>query len=216
MILPYRSGSCALPLPRTVSRLVSGQQTNGKLPYISIQRFSCEGAFWGLRRALSVLRRPRPSGTARALKMAALPCPGGRQCAWRSKWPAPACSGAASALERAVRACFGAAGVLEMAALACPSAASPLEKAVQACFGATSALKKAVRACFGATSALRKSCLSLLRWRQSARRGCSHLLFETTIRKCWSRLHCAVSHCTLHCFAPCMDMHGSTLVYIYL
>ena len=63
---------------------------------------------------------------------------------WRSKWPAPACSGAASALERAVRACFGATGALEMAALACPGAASPLEKAVRVCFGATSALKKAV------------------------------------------------------------------------
>ena len=133
---------------------------------------------------------------------------------WRSKWPAPACSGAASALERAVRACFGAAGALEMAALACPGDASPLEKAVQACFGATSVLKKSVRACFGATSALRKSCLSLLPCRQSARRGCLRLLFKIAIRKCCSRLHCAVSHCTLHCFAPCMDMHGSTLVII--
>ena len=39
------------------------------------------------------------------------------------------------------------------------------------------------------------------------------MLFEIAVRKSWSRLHCALSHCTLHCFAPCMDMHGSTLVY---
>ena len=98
------------------------------------------------------------------------------------------------------KACFSAAGALEMAALACPGDASPLEKSV--------------RACFGATSALRKSCLSLLPCRQSARRGCLRLLFKIAIRKCCYRLHCALSHCTLHCFAPCMDMHGSTLVFI--
>ena len=46
------------------------------------------------------------------------------------------------------------------------------------------------------------------------RRWCSSLLFEITIRKCWSRLHCALSHCTLLCFALCMDMHRFTLVYV--
>ena len=49
-----------------------------------------------------------------------------------------------------------------------------------------------------------------------AQRGCSSLLFEITIRKCWSRLPCALSHCTLLHFALCMDMHGFTLVYIYI
>ena len=58
----------------------------------------------------------------------------------------------------------------------------------------------------------RRGCSSLLRCRLCVRRGCSRLLFEITIRKCWARLHCALSHCTLLCFAPCMYMHGSTLV----
>ena len=62
----------------------------------------------------------------------------------------------------------------------------------------------------------RRGCSSLLRCRLCVRRGCSRLLFEITIRKCWARLHCALSHCTLLCFAPCMYMHGSTLVYIYI
>ncbi len=61
----------------------------------------------------------------------------------------------------------------------------------------------------------RRGCSSLLRCRLCVRRGCSRLLFEITIQKCWSRLHCALSHCTLLCFALCMDMHGFTLVYLY-
>ena len=61
----------------------------------------------------------------------------------------------------------------------------------------------------------RRGCSSLLRCRLCVRRGCSRLLFEIAIRKCWSLLHCVLSHCTLLCFAPCMYMHGSTLVYIY-
>ena len=60
----------------------------------------------------------------------------------------------------------------------------------------------------------RRGCSSLLRCRLCVRRGCSRLLFEITIRKCWARLHCALSHCTLLCFAPCMYMHGSTLVVV--
>ena len=60
----------------------------------------------------------------------------------------------------------------------------------------------------------RRGCSSLLRCRLCVRRGCSRLLFEITIRKCWARLHCALSHCTLLCFAPCMDMHEFILVYI--
>ena len=58
----------------------------------------------------------------------------------------------------------------------------------------------------------RRGCSSLLRCRLCAQRGFSSVLFEIAVRKSWSRLHCALSHCTLHCFAPCMDMHGSTLV----
>ena len=62
-----------------------------------------------------------------------------------------------------------------------------------------------------------KGCSILLRRRQCAQRGFSSVLFEIAVHKSWSRLHCALSHCTLHCFAPCMDMHGSTLVlYIYI
>ena len=134
---------------------------------------------------------------------------------WRSKWPAPACSGAASALEGAVRACFSPAGALKMAALACPGAASALGKADRACLGAASAIKMAGLACSGFGQCAQRGCPSLLRCRQCAQRGFSSVLFEIAVRKSWSRLHCALSHCTLHCFAPCMDMHGSTLVYIY-
>ena len=60
-----------------------------------------------------------------------------------------------------------------------------------------------------------KACSSLLQCRQCIQRVCSSLLFKT-IQKCWSRLHCALSHCTLLCFATCMDMHGFTRVYIYI
>ena len=135
---------------------------------------------------------------------------------WRSKWPAPACSGAASVLEGAVRACFGAAGALKMAALACPGAASALGKADRACLGAASAIKMAPLACSGFGQCAQRGCPSLLRCRQCAQRDFSSVLFEIAVRKSWSRLHCALSHCTLHCFAPCMDMHGSTLVHIHL
>ena len=62
----------------------------------------------------------------------------------------------------------------------------------------------------------RKVCWSSLQCRQCTQRGCSRLLFEITIQKCWSRLHCALSHCTLLFFATCMNMHGFTLVYIYI
>ena len=62
----------------------------------------------------------------------------------------------------------------------------------------------------------RRGCSSLLRCRLCVRRGCSRLLFEITIRKCWARLHCALSHCTLLCFAPCMYMHGSTLYILHM
>ena len=50
----------------------------------------------------------------------------------------------------------------------------------------------------------RRGCSSLLRCRLCVRIGCSRLLFKITVRKCWARLHCALSHCTLLCFAPCM------------
>ena len=61
-----------------------------------------------------------------------------------------------------------------------------------------------------------KACSSLLQCQQCIQRVCSSLLFKITIQKCWSRLHCALSRCTLLCFATCMDMHGFTLVYIYI
>ena len=88
--------------------------------------------------------------------------------------------------------------------------------------GCSSLLRSRQCARKGCTSLLRrrqcvqKGCSSLLRRRQCVQKGCSSLLFKITIPKCWSRLHCALSHCTLLCFAPCMDMHGSTLVYIYI
>ena len=61
-----------------------------------------------------------------------------------------------------------------------------------------------------------KACSSPLQCTECAQRGCSSPLFEITIQKCWSRLYSDLSHCTLLHFAPCMDMHGFTLVYICL
>ena len=167
----------------------------------------------------STLQPPGAGGANRprvALKTRKNTCKCCTGATWRSKWPAPACSGAASALEGAVRACFSPAGALKMAALACPGAVSALGKADRACLGAASAIKMAGLACSGFGQCAQRGCPSLLRCRQCAQRGFSSVLFEIAVRKSWSRLHCALSHCTLHCFAPCMDMHGSTLVYIYI
>ena len=61
----------------------------------------------------------------------------------------------------------------------------------------------------------RRGCSSLLRRRQCVRKGCSSLLFKITIRKCCTRLTlCSAPLCSA-LLAPCMYMHGSTLVYIY-
>jgi len=62
----------------------------------------------------------------------------------------------------------------------------------------------------------RRGCSSLLRRRQCVRKGCSSLLFKITIRKCCTRLTlCSAPLCSA-LLAPCMYMHGSTLVYIYI
>ena len=72
----------------------------------------------------------------------------------------------------------------------------------------------------------RKGCSSLLRRRRCALNGhsglsgaasCSSLLFKITIRKCCTRLTlCSAPLCSA-LLAPCMYMHGSTLVYhIYI
>ena len=91
---------------------------------------------------------------------------------------ARACSAAASALG-AARARFVAADALEMATPAC-GAASTLEKAAQICSSGASSLRMAA-------SAFKVAVPSLL--------------IEITIRKCWSRLHYALSRCALLCFA---------------
>ena len=85
-----------------------------------MQMFSCRSAAFAL-----------PSGAFSSFRCCGLKtCKNMRKCCtgttWRSKWPAPACSGVASALEGAVRACFSLADALKMAALACPGAASAL------------------------------------------------------------------------------------------
>ena len=147
--------------------------------YISIQMFSLGSG--RLRNAIRAFWTFRCCGS-KTCKNTCKCCTGAT---WRSKWPAPACSGAASALEGAVRACFSPAGALKMAALACPGAASALGKADRACLGAASAikmaglacsgvasvLKKAVRACFGAASALK----------EAFRACCSRSLFEKSV-----------------------------------
>ena len=79
-----------------------------------------------------------------------------------------------------------------------------------------------------------KSLLQLARSRLCARNRCSSLLgaacaleitgsslfgaasaLEIAVRRCWALLHFALHYLTLFFFAPCMYMHGSTLVYIY-
>ena len=123
-----------------------------------------------------------------------------------------------------------------------PGAASAPEEAVRACFGAACAFEEAVRnhcrkAAFKrcAPKALPSHCAFEVAFEKAAR-ACpvppvrpkrlletasvppvrSRLLFEITIRKCWARLHCALSHCTLLCFAPCMDMHGVHTSILYI
>ena len=154
-----------------------------------------------------------------------------REPLWRSKWPLGPARVLLERSEGLFQTCFGATSALEMATLACPGAASALKKAAPACFDAASALKIAILACSGAASALRKpararlSALSALMppvRSKSLFELASMLpvhskkLFEITIQKCWSQLHCALTHCTLLCVATCMDMHGFTLVYIYI
>ena len=117
---------------------------------------------------------------------------------WRSKWPAPACSGAASALERAVRACFSAAGALKMAALACPGAASAHEKADRACLGAASAIKMA-----GLVPPVRSKRL----FERAVRDRCSQKLVSVAL--CSEPLHSALL-CSVHGYAR---VHTS--IYIY-
>ena len=102
-----------------------------------------------------------------------------------------------------------------MAALACPGAASALGKADRACLGAASAIKMAGLACSGLGQCAQRGCPSLLRCRQCAQRGFSSVLFEIAVRKSWSRLHCALSHCTLLCFAPCMYIYARVHTSIY-
>ena len=62
----------------------------------------------------------------------------------------------------------------------------------------------------------RRGCSSLLRCRLCVRKGFSSLLFKITIRKCCTRLTlCSAPLCSA-LLAPCMYMHGSTLVCIRL
>ena len=107
---------------------------------------------------------------------------------WRSKWPAPACSG-------------------------CRQCA---RKGCSSLLGRCQCDQNGRSGMLRCGQCAQKGCPSLLRRRQCAQRGFSSVLFEIAVRKSCSRLHCALSHCTLHCFAPCMDMHGFTLVYIYI
>ena len=137
---------------------------------------------------------------------------------WRSKWPAPACSGAASALEGAVRACFSPAGALKMAALACPGAASALGKADRACLGAASAIKMAGLACSGFGQCAQRGCPSLLLPPVSSKR-----LFERAVRDRCSQKLVSVALCSepLHSALLC-SVHGyarvytSIIIYIYI
>ena len=134
-------------------------------------------------------------------------CTGGT---WRSKWPAPACSGAASALEGAVRACFSPAGALKMAALACPGATSALGKADRACLGAASATKMADLACSKRLS--EPASLPPVR---------SKRLFERAVRDRCSQKRVSVALCSepLHSALLC-SVHGyarvHTSIYIYI
>ena len=135
----------------------------GVVGYVSIQRFSCEGAFWGPPRAFAVPSPSQSAGAARALKMV-------------------------------------------------QKGSKMIKKAQRGSKRRSKRLFEPARC----RQCARRGCSSLLRCLLCAQSGFSSVLFEIAVRKSWSRLHCALSHCTLHCFAPCMDMHGSTLVYICL
>ena len=146
---------------------------------------ACPGAAGALGRAFLAC-----FGVASALKMAAQACPGPARVLlerskapfWlasaspvRSKWPlkpAPLPPMRSRALK--------------MAAQACPGAANALAKAGLACCSIAHAAKMNVLAYSGAVSAL-ETLSSSLQCRQCTQIGCSSLLFEITIRKCWSR-----------------------------
>ena len=78
-----------------------------------------------------------------------------------------------------------------------PRAARALEMAARACRGAASALEMAAQPCPGAARALEIA----------ARDSCSKVLLLVTL--------CFVPDCSV-LNAPCMYMHGFTLVYIYI
>ena len=155
---------------------------SGRLYYdVSIQRFSCEGAFWGHRGA-----PPFPSVR-------------------RHQGAQNGCSGLPVPPERSKR-------------LFLPASVPPrAQKGSKRCKKAQKGSKRRSKRLFEPArcrQCARRGCSSLLRCRLCVRRGCSRLLFEITIRKYGARPHCALSHCTLLCFAPCMYMHGFTLVCI--
>ncbi len=97
-------------------------------------------------------------------------------------------------------------------ARACFGAASALEKTVRACFGAASALKKAVRACL--VPPVRSKRLFVPASVPPVR---SKRLFVSGVQDHYSKVLdsarlCSVPLCSA-LLGPCMDMHGSTLVY---
>ena len=120
---------------------------------ISILRFSCEGAFWGLPRAFAVLRHCSPQvppGRSKWLFGPALVLPvhskrllglleSDSVPPGRSKWlkKAQKCSKRFKEAQKGAR----------KGCSSLPGAASALEEAVRAFFGAACALKEAFRAC---------------------------------------------------------------------
>ena len=64
----------------------------------------------------------------------------------------------------------------------------------------------------------RRGCSSLLRCRLCVRRGCSSLLFKITVRKGWTRLHCALRlFALLSLLRACMQVrseHDSSSVRV--
>ena len=55
-----------------------------------------------------------------------------------------------------------------------------------------------------------------LTFEDTVQRMTFEVTFEETVQKNGARRHFTLLHFTLLCHAPCMDMHGFTLVYIYI
>ena len=138
---------------------------------------------------------------------------------WRSKWPAPACSGAASALEGAVRACFCPSGALKMALWPAPEPPVRSERLRSSLLGRRQCEQN------GRSGMLRfwSVCSKRLSVPASVPPVRSKRLFERAVRDRCSQKLVSVAACSepmhsarLCCVHGYARVHTSIYIYIYI